>query len=363
MATLTTPQPLHVVYLKTPNLVLYETVKEDPAILETWLVGLRVIVREGSSYEVPSSLLPPNADGAPSFNVMLSAPHSIGVVVQNTEIILGFQSPQDISSDPEGPVNGNELIEELSIDEDFLANSVLHIPPGNRTASLSREVSPMRYAGKAGDSFELEVSDLRQRISHADDHTIYLHVMDLKRLGLVSGGWVSFISKLFSLRDAKWQAVAGASSSSKERLLQVSSSSDPDVTQSVLLSVPTACCSNLSFRGRCLASPVFLHNLHRSSLPQKGQQGIYLRPHTTQDPVFSTVTEITLSPVACSLTTLKRYEKDLTHAVKKQMTEHRRLLQVGDLIPVKVNPATPWSSVGEEANCAIFREGCALITG
>lgn len=129
---------------------------------------------------------------------------SSGQVVDTTQL---YFARSDISGQPTLLANeegmessGSDSSEEVTIDEGFLASTVLSqsTPVATRVASPlpklngMNEDSDSRYNSKAASNSELTIlaGQLMRKVA-SDDHTLCLKTAEAGKLGILSGDWVN----------------------------------------------------------------------------------------------------------------------------------------------------------------------------
>jgi peroxin-6 len=234
--------PLQEVFVQALSSTAYSTAKADVSSFEDWLCRGQRILRQDSVYvwDIPDGLDP----GALTYKLIMTEPVLQGYA-QKSQTLFTLLPPSEGSR----VVNGNQVLsssdpddvqideeEGLEIGENFLASSLISQP-----SSYPQHSPPIRMSHLA---HEFTASPLPTPTSlDVDEHTMYVRTVDLPKVGVLDGDWVSINLKIWkeNLSD-RCQAIARLPLSRNRRIVRleandqlVGDSYDPDVSQFVVL--------------------------------------------------------------------------------------------------------------------------------
>jgi peroxin-6 len=233
--------PLQEVFVQALSSTAYSTAKADVSSFEDWLCRGQRILRQDSVYvwDIPDGLDP----GALTYKLIMTEPVLQGYA-QKSQTLFTLLPPSEGSR----VVNGNQVLsssdpddvqideeEGLEIGENFLASSLISQP-----SSYPQHSPPIRMSHLA---HEFTASPLPTPTSlDVDEHTMYVRTVDLPKVGVLDGDWVSINLKIWkeNLSD-RCQAIARLPLSRNRRIVRleandqlVGDSYDPDVSQFVV---------------------------------------------------------------------------------------------------------------------------------
>ena len=183
--------PLQEVFVQALSSTAYSAAKADVSSFENWLCRGQRILRQDSVYvwDTPDGL----DTGALTYELIMTEPvlqgyaqksqtlftllpPSEGLQAVNANQLLSSSVPDDVQTDDE---------EGLEIDENFLASSLIPQP-----SSYPQHSPPIRISHLA---HEFTASPLPKPTSlGADEHTMYVRTVDLPKVGMLDGDWVSY---------------------------------------------------------------------------------------------------------------------------------------------------------------------------
>jgi peroxin-6 len=183
--------PLQEVFVQALSSTAYNRAKADVPSFESWLCRGQRILRQDSVYvwDTPDGLDP----GALTYKLILTEPVLQGYA-QKSQTLFTLLPPLEGSQ----AVDGNHVLlfsvsddaqidddeEGLEIGENFLANSL-----NSQPSSYPQHSPPIRMSHLA---HEFTASPLPKPTSlDVDEHTMYVRTVDLPKVGVLDGDWVS----------------------------------------------------------------------------------------------------------------------------------------------------------------------------
>lgn len=183
--------PLQEVFVQALSSTAYSAAKADVSSFENWLCRDQRILRQDSVYvwDTPDGL----DTGALTYELIMTEPvlqgyaqksqtlftllpPSEGLQAVNGNQVLSSSVPDDVQTDDE---------EGLEIGENFLASSLIPQP-----SSYPQHSPPIRISHLA---HEFTASPLPKPTSlGVDEHTMYVRTVDLPKVGMLDGDWVSY---------------------------------------------------------------------------------------------------------------------------------------------------------------------------
>lgn len=179
------PVPLSDIFVAALSEHAYNSAQDDSTPLEEKLSNNMRILRQGDTIHTT------DANGSElSYRITMTEPVLQGYATRDgTQFVLTFQSAdapvsgahQNGDARHEDSESGSE---DLSIDEGFLAGSVLRAEP-------NRSESPAVNGGRPSSSRTFDTRPLSEpAIESHDDCTVFLRMADLGRIGVLEGDWV-----------------------------------------------------------------------------------------------------------------------------------------------------------------------------
>jgi peroxin-6 len=188
--------PLQEVFVQALSNTAYSRAKADISSFEDWLCRGQRILRQDSVYvwDTPDGLDP----GALTYKLIMTEPVLQGYA-QKSQTLFTLLPPSEGSQ----AVNGNQglsssVLDDIQIDDDeesleigenFLASSLISQP-----SSYPQDSPPIRMSHLA---HEFTASSLQNPTSlDVDEHTMYVRTVDLPKVGVLDGDWVSINLKI-----------------------------------------------------------------------------------------------------------------------------------------------------------------------
>ena len=193
--------PLQEVFVQALSSTAYSGAKADVSSFEDWLCRGQRILRQDSVYawDAPDGLDP----GALTYKLIMTDPVLQGYA-QRSQTLFTLLPPSEGSR----AVNGNQALsssvpdgvqidddadeddEDLEIGENFLANSLISQP-----SSYPQHSPPIRMSHPA---HEFTASPFPKPSSlNVHEHTMYVRTVDLPKVGVLDGDWVSINLKIW----------------------------------------------------------------------------------------------------------------------------------------------------------------------
>ncbi|KAJ8515523.1 hypothetical protein ONZ45_g7081 [Pleurotus djamor] len=224
----------------------------------------------------------------------------------HTRLLIAFSEtpPSETSeSDDEGDSSTVE------IDEDFLAI-------GFTDANISRPHGSSTLHGHALDR-PFKVQKMQHPSAEEnDDHTLYLHIADFSRIGLLNGDW----------------AIVHPKNASMRRLVRVYT--DP--------------LESSHSTGTISGPPVLLYNLSHNF--NYIQEELYLlsSPFGSTEPNIPTAKSVTIARVATPISTDRTFQPLFLHALKRYFEGKKRVVKEGDIISLAIDTDLAWRNTDPE---------------
>jgi len=234
--------PLLEVFVQALSSTAYSRAKADVSSFESWLCRGQRVLRQDSVYvwDTSDGLDP----GALTYKLIMTEPVLQGYA-QKSQTLFTLLPPSEGSQ----VVNGNQVLsssvpddvqideeeEGLEIGENFLASSLISHP-----SSYPQHSPPIRISHLA---HEFTASPLpKPKSADGDEHTMYVRTVDLPKVGVLDGDWVSMKLNIWKENlSNKRQAIARLPLSRNRRIVRleandelVGDSYDPDVSQFVV---------------------------------------------------------------------------------------------------------------------------------
>jgi peroxin-6 len=190
--------PLQEVFVQALSSTAYSRAKADVSSFEDWLCRGQRIMRQDSVYawDTPDGLDP----GALTYKLIMTEPVLQGYA-QRSQTLFTLLPPSEGS----WAVNGNQALsssvpddvqidddddEGLEIGENFLASSLVSQP-----SSYPQHSPPIRMSHLA---HEFTASPFPKPTSlDVHEHTMYVRTVDLPKVGVLDGDWVSINLKIW----------------------------------------------------------------------------------------------------------------------------------------------------------------------
>ncbi|EIN07593.1 AAA-domain-containing protein [Punctularia strigosozonata HHB-11173 SS5] len=271
------------------------------------------IIHQGTTHRVHIA-----GTGVLEYEIVMTEPVMQGYVSEGeTELILVMKMADDLDANSamtngdlglDDPADGSSEEEDLSIDERFLAGSVLMLPA---VASSNHPEGPEILHGQvAGSSSSVQAQSFLARplqessSSLEEDFTVYLNISALSRVGILEGDW----------------AVAHDRKGENLRLVRVRCSDDLSISATVVK-----------------ASPLLLHNISTRKTPASSQQ-VFLRPSPFGNhmPPIPTARTVTIARVASPASVSKTLQPIFFRGLKEHFDGKKRLVKQGDLIAIPI---------------------------
>lgn len=186
--TVVQPVPLTQVFISALSEEAYRIATSYPSLLESWLSEDHKIIRQDSVHSFSSELVRVNGSGTTSPSTMLQyrlellEPVLQGLALCGTTRFCVTSAPDALISSPTS-TDQTEDATEFEIDEDFLANSVIH--PSLRPLAPA---VPSNTQAKSETRFTCQ--EMNEPVSLLDDEcTLYVRTPDLGRVGILNGDW------------------------------------------------------------------------------------------------------------------------------------------------------------------------------
>jgi peroxin-6 len=234
--------PLQEVFVRALSSTAYSRAKADVSSFEDWLCRGQRILRQDSVYvwDTPDDLDP----GALAYKLIMTEPVLQGYA-QKSQTLFTLLPPLEGSQ----AVNGNQVLsssvpddvqidedeEGLEIGENFLASSLISQP-----SSYPQHSPPIRMSRLA---HEFTANPLPKPTSlDVDEHTMYVRTVDLPKVGVLDGDWVSINLEIWKENlSNRCQAIARLPLSRNRRIVRleandelVGDSYDPYVSQFIV---------------------------------------------------------------------------------------------------------------------------------
>jgi peroxin-6 len=234
--------PLQEVFVQALSSIAYSRAKADVSSFESWLCRGQRILRQDSVYDWDT--LDGLDPGALTYKLIMAEPVLQGYA-QKSQTLFTLLPPSEGSQ----VVNGNQVLlssvlddiqidddeESLEIGENFLASSLISQP-----SSYPQHSPPIRMSHLA---HEFTASPLPKPTSlDVDEHTMYVRTVDLSKVGVLDGDWVSINLKIWKENMSnRCQAIARLPLSRNRRIVRleandelVGDSYDPDISQFIV---------------------------------------------------------------------------------------------------------------------------------
>ena len=186
--------PLQEVFVQALSSAAYSSAKSDVAAFEDWLCHGQRILRQDSALSIDSQ---DNPDERPlTYKLIMTGPVLQGYA-QKSQTLFTLLPPTEDPPTVNGHRNQPSSVlddahtefddEDLEIGESFLAGSLVPqstlYPQQNGSPTISAPLF----------SHELTARPSSTPIySELDDHTMYVRTVDLSKIGVLDGDWVSF---------------------------------------------------------------------------------------------------------------------------------------------------------------------------
>ena len=185
---------LQEVFVQALSSTAYRRAKADVLSFENWLCRGQRILRQDSVYtlDAQDGLEP----GSLTYKLIMTEPVLQGYA-QKSQTLFTLLPPAEDSP----AINGRQVSlsspllegvqiddkeEDLEIGESFLASSLIPQPSSYSQQNDSSTIHMSHLA------YELKASPLLTRISpDEDEHTMYVRTVDLPKVGVLDGDWVS----------------------------------------------------------------------------------------------------------------------------------------------------------------------------
>lgn len=198
--------PLKEIFVQALSSTAYSKAKADVASFEDWLCHDQRVMRQDSVYTMDSqdSLVP----GPFTYKLIMTEPVLQGYA-QKSQTSFTLLPPTE---DPQ-TMNGHHLLssslseevqiedddEGLEIGENFLASSLIPQPSSYPLQNGSPAIRMSRLA------HEFTVHPLSMPSSpDLDEYTMYVRTVDLPKVGVLDGDWVSLNSKISKRELVRW---------------------------------------------------------------------------------------------------------------------------------------------------------------
>lgn len=188
------PIPLQEIFVQALSSTAYRKAKTDVSSFEDWLCRDQRILRQDSVYSLDTQ---DYVDSAPLiYKVIMTEPVPQGYA-QKSQTLFTLLPPADSSqamngnhvsssSSPPEDVQPEDDDESLEIGENFLASSLIHQPSSYTQQNDSSTIRVSRLA------HEFTANPLSTPISlDLDEYTMYVRTVDLPKVGVLDGDWVS----------------------------------------------------------------------------------------------------------------------------------------------------------------------------
>jgi peroxin-6 len=219
--------PLQEVFVQALSGSAYSSAKSNVAAFEDWLCHNQKILQQDSVLSMDSP------DGSPlTYKFIMTEPVLQGYAQKSQTLFTLLPPTEDPPAinghrNQSSSVPGDALIEfddeDLEIGESFLAGSLAPQPTLYPQQNGSPTVSMPLFA------HELTARPSSTPIySELDDHTMYVRTIDLSKIGVLDGDWVSvflIVSESSSSPD-KCQAIVQHSSSRSRRIVRLEANDD-----------------------------------------------------------------------------------------------------------------------------------------
>ncbi|KAH9977248.1 P-loop containing nucleoside triphosphate hydrolase protein [Lactifluus volemus] len=285
--------PLQEVYVQALSRSAYNRAKADLSSFENWMCQGRKILRQDSKYSLNAQDDPA---GLLTYKLIMTEP-----------VLQGFA----ISLAPDDAQVELDADEDLEIGESFLASSLLPQP-----SPFSQQGDSTIRMSQFAQEFTAKPLSL-PTFSEFDDYTMYVRTVDLPKIGVLDGDWVT-------------------PSSRSRRIIRLEANDEV-----------------VGHSGLVKASPILLHNIDPEIRASPTRLFLQAAPDGIRSRNLPTAKAVTIARVASRLSTNRGYQPLVLQGLKSFFDGKKRLVKQGDLLAVKVDlnqlQYLQASSTGEDA--------------
>jgi len=196
----TEPIPLSHIFVSALSQDAYDQATNHPSFLTRLLCDDKPILRQGIVYTSNVDMTVNGHDLGSSSKILkyrldMTEPVLQGYAEEKTNIVISYSHVSEVRlSNADNLELSSDEDEGVEIDEAFLASSVVHtsfnpVSPANSQVNGGGILNPETNSSDV--VFRSEALSNPQSSSQ-DSHTLYLRTVDLGRLGLLNGDWVSW---------------------------------------------------------------------------------------------------------------------------------------------------------------------------